>query len=537
MKIGTKLTVSIAVPVVVLLALFGYLDDRRSRAWHRAELAREGRAIARTVQLAMEDYFSTGQVDQAHEFIDRITSYERVLGLRLFAADGRALYQSASLDSFPFSHEEELRRALLTRTSNSWRRQVGEEWALAFLLPLTGPTGELLGAVQVLQLESYIEQDARASRTSIFLLTLITVLSIAVIVLAVTNHVVGRPVERLVRGFRDVGAGDLQTRVEARGNDELQRLSHEFDAMLERLEDARQSLLSEQKARAEVEARVAQAEHLASVGTLTAGLAHQIGTPLNVIRGRAERLLRRMEVVSEPRNATVERDLSIIAEQVDRIALLVRRMLDFARAREMRKEQGDILAILRDVLELLEVRFEQHGIRALLPVGSFISHIRVDSDQLREVFLNIFTNAADAMPSGGTITIEIDPVERPSPGDPLNVRPMIRIRVRDDGVGIAQENLSRVFDPFFTTKEVGRGTGLGLSVAYGIVREHGGWLEVESNPERGSCLTVTLPIGNDRISREAEAFAMENGEAVVSWRAARETEAKGEVGMEQERTS
>ena len=114
---------------------------------------------------------------------------------------------------------------------------------------------------------------------------------------------------------------------------------------------------------------------------------------------------------------------------------------------------------------------------------------------------------------------------------------MIRIRVRDDGVGIAQENLSRVFDPFFTTKEVGRGTGLGLSVAYGIVREHGGWLEVESNPERGSCLTVTLPIGNDRISREAEAFAMENGEAVVSWRAARETEAKGEVGMEQERTS
>ena len=537
MKIGTKLTVSFAVPVVVLLALFGYLDDRRSRAWHRAELAREGRAIARTVQLAMEDYFSTGQVDQAHEFIDRITSYERVLGLRLFAADGRALYQSASLDSFPFSHEEELRRALLTRTSNSWRRQVGEEWALAFLLPLTGPTGELLGAVQVLQLESYIEQDARASRTSIFLLTLITVLSIAVIVLAVTNHVVGRPVERLVRGFRDVGAGDLQTRVEARGNDELQRLSHEFDAMLERLEDARQSLFSEQKARAEVEARVAQAEHLASVGTLTAGLAHQIGTPLNVIRGRAERLLRRMEVVSEPRNATVERDLSIIAEQVDRIALLVRRMLDFARAREMRKEQGDILAILRDVLELLEVRFEQHGIRALLPVGSFISHIRVDSDQLREVFLNIFTNAADAMPSGGTITIEIDPVERPSPGDPLNVRPMIRIRVRDDGVGIAQENLSRVFDPFFTTKPVGKGTGLGLSVAYGIVREHGGWLEVESNPERGSCLTVTLPIGNDRISREAEAFAMENGEAVVSWRAARETEAKGEVGMEQERTS
>lgn len=499
MKIGTKLTLSIATPVVALLVLFGYIDDRRSRSWHRAELAREGRAIGRTVQLAMEDYFTTGQPDQAREFIDRITSYERVLGLRLFDANAKSLYQSASLDSFPFLHEQQLRHSLLTRTPSSWRRRVGDEWALAYLLPLTGRSGELLGAVQVLQLESYIEEDARASRTSIFVLTLITVIAIAVIVFAVTNHVVGRPVHRLVKGFRDVGAGDLHARVEASGNDELQRLSHEFDAMLERLEEARQSLLAEQEARGEMEARVAQAEHLASVGTLTAGLAHQIGTPLNVIRGRAERLLRRADGALElSRNGSVERDLSIIAEQVDRISLLVRRLLDFARAREMRQEQGDVLAILRDVLELLEVRFEQQGIRALLPSSSVVRHIRVDADQLREVFLNIFTNAVDAMPSGGTIAVAIDPVDRPSPGDPLHIRPMIRIRVRDDGIGILPENVSRVFDPFFTTKEVGRGTGLGLSVAYGIVREHGGWLEIESTPDQGSCLSVTLPIGNDR---------------------------------------
>jgi signal transduction histidine kinase len=110
------------------------------------------------------------------------------------------------------------------------------------------------------------------------------------------------------------------------------------------------------------------------------------------------------------------------------------------------------------------------------------------------VFLNIFGNAADAMPSGGTITVEVEPVERASPLDPHHVRAMLCIRVRDDGIGIQPENLTRVFDPFFTTKEIGRGTGLGLSVAYGIVREHQGWLEVESSPERGSCVSVFLPL-------------------------------------------
>ncbi|MCA9730121.1 MAG: hypothetical protein KC729_20725, partial [Candidatus Eisenbacteria bacterium] len=311
----------------------------------------------------------------------------------------------------------------------------------------------------------------------------------------------------------------------------------EFDAMLQRLVEARESLLAEQRVRREMEARVAQAEHLASVGTLTAGLAHQIGTPLNVIRGRAERLLRRLEtdpnrhVPAAPLAARAdigaggepspssgsaeqsvryrtsaepqadpgaagdpgERDLRIIAEQIDRISQLVRRMLDFARVRTVRTSPCDLREVLRNAVELLEVRFEQQQIQVVENGESPIPMIPADPLRLQEVFLNILGNAADAMPSGGTIHTEIRQSERTAPQDPSHQQPVLAVRIRDVGTGIAPEHLTRVFDPFFTTKDVGRGTGLGLSVAYGIVREHGGWMEVESNPDRGACFSVYLP--------------------------------------------
>jgi two-component system NtrC family sensor kinase len=292
-------------------------------------------------------------------------------------------------------------------------------------------------------------------------------------------------------------------RVPIRRRDELGRLTQEFNAMCERLEAARGSLLQAQEEQRRMEARLREAERIAAMGKIAAGLAHEVGTPLNVISGRTEALLR-SGATGEPG----ARHLKVISGQIRRIARIVRGMLDFGRAREPHLTPTELGDVLEKVLELLEDRFAERGIAVRVVSAPRVPGVLADADQLQEVFLNIALNAVDAMPHGGTLTIEAGMATRRPPVLPASgpgagpaapsgaaeePRAYASVAIGDTGVGIAEENLGRLFDPFFTTKEVGQGTGLGLSVAYGIVRDHGGWIDVESEKGHGTRVTVFLP--------------------------------------------
>jgi len=303
----------------------------------------------------------------------------------------------------------------------------------------------------------------------------------------VTRVGVARPVEDLARSFREVGSGDLQALVKARRGDEFGRLAQEFNTMCERLEASQRSLLAVQEERRKMEARLRHAERLAALGRLAAGLAHEIGTPLNVIGGRAERLQR-----SLGDNEPASRSLTIICAQMERIARIVRGMLDFARMREPRLARTDVTPILARVLELLGQKFEEGGVRVVSSLPEEGGSVLADADQIHQVFLNLCANALDAMPRGGALRVSAARVVRRPPEGNGGTVPFLAVTFEDTGAGIAPENLDRVFDPFFTTKDVGRGTGLGLSVSYGIVREHGGFIDIESEPGRGTRLTVYL---------------------------------------------
>jgi signal transduction histidine kinase len=271
------------------------------------------------------------------------------------------------------------------------------------------------------------------------------------------------------------------------GDDEVRSLASEFNHMCGRLEAAQESLLAEAEKRRQAEARLRKAERLASVGRLAAGLAHEIGTPLNVISGRAESLQR----TATPDSST-ERHLRAITSQIERIVRIVRDMLNFARSEQPRRAPIQMAHVIQRILELLEPRFEQGGIAVSTAFAEDLPDLAADADQLHQVFLNLVLNAADAMPDGGRLEIRAEEqLARHHPGDP--VRRTVGVTVADTGTGIAPEHRDRIFDPFFTTKDVGRGTGLGLSVSYGIVEEHGGWFEVDSTPG-GTRITVVLPL-------------------------------------------
>jgi signal transduction histidine kinase len=488
-KIGTRLVLALAIPLGALMLLFGYLDQERSRTMLREELIREGRAVARTIQLSVEDYLRDRQMADVIELADHLGSYERILGMRLFDAEGEVVYQSATLAAVPFRQAEALREVLRDRRPVETHRTLGDQPVVSFFIPLSDLAGRSLGAIQVLQLESFIEEEARAARHATIRITALMLLATTAIVLLVTRISVGRPVEALVRGFRELGAGEVPTRLPLDRRDEFGRLAHEFEGMRRLLEASRRSLAQAEEQRRRVETQLRGAERLASLGRMSAGLAHEIGTPLNVIRGRAETLLRR--VAADP---TAGRNLGIIISQIDRIARIVGDMLDFARARDTRPAPTRVESVAGRVLEFLAPRCRQAAVAVERAFEPGLPAVVADSDQLYQVFLNLATNALDAMPSGGRLRVEVRRAAAPAPGTPGPPRDCVAVAFEDSGTGITAENLERVFDPFFTTKEVGRGTGLGLSVSYGIVREHGGWIDVASEERRGTRMVVYLPV-------------------------------------------
>lgn len=487
MSLGTKLFLWLATPLILLLTLAAYADERENRDRLRAELAREGRAITRTVQLAIEDALRDRQLADVRDLVNEISGYEKVLGVRLFDAQGHVRFQAASLDSFPFQRYDELQQVFATRASIESNRRIASHPAMSFLSPLIAVDGTLLGAVQVLQLESYIEEDVRATRRSIAGLTAALILATGLVLSLVTRYAVSRPIDRLVSVVRAVGRGETSAHVTFHGKDELGRLASEWNAMCDRLEVARASLEREQLERSRVEADLRKAEHLASVGRLAAGLAHEIGTPLNVITGRSELLLRR---VGENRSA--QENLRIVLAQADRISGIVRRMLDFAKAQELALGPVDLGRLLTRVREYLGHRFDQEGVRCTLDVSAGLPSVNGDEERLVDVFMNLAVNAIDAMPSGGRLDLSVRAERRSRPGDEL-LRDVVVAQVRDDGQGIAPADLERIFDPFYTTKEIGKGTGLGLSLSYGIIREHDGWMEVESALGHGTTISVVVP--------------------------------------------
>jgi signal transduction histidine kinase len=227
------------------------------------------------------------------------------------------------------------------------------------------------------------------------------------------------------------------------------------------------------------------------MGRLAAGLAHEIGTPLNIIGGRAEFLMRRARSVEE-----LTSNLQVIRAQADRITGIVRQLLEFARRKEPGFQTIDLSTLLADVQALLEHQIREKQIHIETDGITRLPLFQADPDMLQQVFLNLYTNALHALPSGGFIRIRagVGPARSFDGAASSNEPRRIWITFEDNGTGILPEHIDRVFDPFFTTKDVGQGTGLGLAVTYGIIKDHGGEIRAESEPGKFARFVIELPI-------------------------------------------
>jgi signal transduction histidine kinase len=331
--------------------------------------------------------------------------------------------------------------------------------------------------------ESLEAEDAyiAASVRRVVLTTAVMTLFTGALTLLLGMRFVGRPIRALVDKARRVGAGDFSGNLELAQADEIGELAREMNVMSQRLAEARAQVEVETAARIAALEQLRHGDRLMTVGRLSSGLAHEIGTPLNVITQRAK-----MIATGEVEGAEARTDARIVVEQGERITHIVRQLLDFSRRRPPELCALDLATLIERVFVLLHplARRRKVDLRLAHPEARVLAS--ADPVQAQQVFTNLILNAIQAMPDGGVVSVTL--ASRSEPEGDVAV-----VEVRDDGPGIDPAHLPHLFDPFFSTKGLGEGTGLGLSVAWGIVVDHQGKIEVESSPGRGACFRVHLP--------------------------------------------
>jgi signal transduction histidine kinase len=312
------------------------------------------------------------------------------------------------------------------------------------------------------------------------------------VALLVSHELVGRPLRKLTELARTVARGDLTHRVKLRQNDEISRLGDEMNRMCDELEAARARVMKESDARLRAVEQLRHADRLNTVGKLAAGVAHELGTPLNVISGRAS-----MIVTGEATGPEVGEYAEIIVAQADRMTRIIRQLLAFARQRSTERARVDLVQVVREAAELLSPIAKSQRVTIEVVADQERVEAVVDAARMQQVVTNLVMNGIQAMAGGGQLLVHVGRGDAAVPEQTVSGAMKCNyIRVQDQGVGITPEILPHIFEPFFTTKDIGEGSGLGLSVSYGIVREHGGWIDVSSRPGSGAALTVFLPQGD-----------------------------------------
>ncbi len=274
-----------------------------------------------------------------------------------------------------------------------------------------------------------------------------------------------KPLARLEQATEEIGRGNFAPiRHPDRIESEVDRLILAFNRMAEELESRQEQIIHSRK--------------IASLGTLVSGVAHELNNPINNIILSIDSMMSGRKMTPE-RRATMEND---ILSQALRASEIVKNLLDFSRSETAMVEDLDIGKLLKDTARISKNQMAVNKIEFRQDIGPDLPVVRGNRQALQQVFINLLTNAVQAMPEGGRLSVTASRDDG-----------RVVITVSDTGCGIAKEDLPRIFDPFFTTKEVGAGTGLGLSVSYGIIKKHGGRISVESSPGKGSQFTIVLP--------------------------------------------
>jgi signal transduction histidine kinase len=521
-RIGRALARNLTVRLVILvmLALMGITGfndySRLSRERERlvTQAHEDERIFAETLALAVRQNVRRGRpTEEIQELLEDILARPGLIAVAIYNPAGQLIAERVAAGFPSPGADEQVREVLTLREAQAGILEAAGGRLLRYIQPFRWPGGRT-AAIEVRQTVAEMEREFRRAVRESILSRLIVLVLFVVTVIGLTRWSVGRPIRRLIAGARAIGRGDLEQRIEIARRDEIGQLAEEFNRMAGNLQKANEELLRQAEERLRLEQEVQQSQKLAAVGMLAAEVAHEIGTPLNVISGRSE-VLQGTFPVDHPER----RNLDVILSQIDRINGIIRSLLDYTRPQRPALQPEDAAVLLRRAADLLADRCRRRGVRIRIDLPADLPRVLADADRLQQLFINLLLNALDASPAGETVRI----TDGPDPVLPSEGRngirrgeastPHVVIHILDNGKGLAAEELDRVFDPFFSTKARGQGTGLGLPIVEQIVRAHRAAIEILSVPDTGTEVILRLPCADAAPSAQDSRPAGDEPEA------------------------
>ncbi len=531
-SLEVKLLAAVCGVALITIGLFAWMDIRSNKLERLDLMIREASQFSDTVKRSIHYAMLQNRWEDAFQIMDTIGKQEGVSRVRVFTKEGTILFSTDRADigravdkrgeSCYACHaaERPLERLNLPDRARIFR-DLGGQRLLGMITPLYNEPGcekgchvhpeskRVLGVLDITLPLRRMDEEIAAATGRTAAAAAATIVLVALILTVIVRRGVVQPVRELVEGTKLVAHGDLMHRIPVRTEDEIGVLATSFNRMTETLaktqgelnalvETLEQRVVERTRELQAAQQQLIQSEKLASLGKLSASIAHEINNPLSGILTYAKLISRKMRAnpPGPEETLTVLQQLGLVERETQRCSTIVRNLLDFARQRTPSFQDVDLRAVLDEAISLIENRLLMQNVtvaRDLRPIPP----VRADFGQLRQALVNILVNACDAMPDGGTLRLVTREVSLPDGAakgaeEALPSRLFVEVAIGDTGPGIPPEHLSKIFDPFFTTKE--KGTGLGLSVVYGIVEKHGGKIHVESQAGQGTTITVRLPV-------------------------------------------
>lgn len=473
MRLTLRLTLFLVLVSLGSLGIIGGLLVQAERADLLEAAQAETLLLGRALQVAMENALRDRQLEDVQESIDKLAGIEPGVLVALLSPEGIVL---APADA---------RLGAVHALTQHARPQAvefeppGYEGHLVLVQRLLADDDQPLGFLLLARPLERLETDLSTTRRNVALGVVLVALTIGLLAALSGTLFIGRPLSQLMHWMRRIQvSGSLQEPPPARPplmvpRDEILTLEQDFGAMVASLREAH-------RRQEELERGLVRIDKLAAVGQLAAGLAHEIGSPLQILCGRAQAL-----VDQHPQSPEVQRQAAILVSQGERISRIVQRLLSFARVREPLKEPNDVVPLVRSVVDLLEYQARRSSISVTLDAPASLLAV-CDRDLIQQLVLNLLTNAMRATRSGGQVRVEL-----------RRDGAFAQLAIADSGRGVDLAVKERLFEAFFTTSPEGEGTGLGLAIVRSIVAEHGGTIDVANRAEGGACFTVRWPHGQE----------------------------------------
>jgi two-component system, NtrC family, sensor histidine kinase HydH len=484
-QVWTKLSVGFALTGTVIIGAYGLRQLRQEEIDLRDAAERELRLLGAAVDVAAGNALRDRRPADLRRIAGALKLRDPETDVMVFDPSGAvsASWSSAATEALGRDAAAEARRTNHPAIRFEGPRRLSH---LVGAFPITGDNGEDLGVLAIVRPLDTLRTDLSAE-TRDTLLSLITLIAgVAGAGWLLSSIHVRRPLRALVRTMGEVRGGDLSARAPAAGDDEMATAAAEFNAMVQDLADARRRLTAAAEAREALEASLQRADKLVTVGQLSAGLAHEIGSPLQILNGRARAL-----AAADDLSPDVRRTAEILARESDRITQIVERLLTVSRRSVPSIANVDLAGPVRDIIELFGPEARRHGVQLQFERADGLPAANADVSQVQQVVMNLLSNALHATPRNGRVRVALEASSVAVAGG--EAQPAVALIVEDTGIGIPDEILPHIFEPFFTTRGQGDGTGLGLAVVKSIVDWHAGTLAVATRAGEGTRVIALFP--------------------------------------------